>query len=283
MENKKNIVWLASYPKSGNTWFRSFISALRNKGEVDINAISTEGIFSQKRGLEECLDLDADEIPVSKMDQFKRISFVHQSNTSAKKCFVKIHDLYSMSKIDHQPIVPEESTLAAIYFVRNPLDVTISMANHNGQTLDETIAKVVCNEHANLVRSEKHAQDQFQQYLGTWNMHVESWKKVTAFPVIFIRYEDMKKNPQDSFSQALKQIEYEATEEEIQLALEASQFEKLKNQEVEFGFREKPKACKSFFNKGEVGQWKEQLNQVQINKIRQFNEPMMREFGYWEE
>lgn len=283
MENKKNIVWLASYPKSGNTWFRSFISALRNKGEVDINAISTEGIFSQKSGLEEYLDLDADEIPLSKMDQFKRISFKHQSNTSKEKCFVKIHDLYSLSKIDQQPIVPEESTFAAIYFVRNPLDVTISMANHNGKTLDETISKVICNEHVHLVRFGKHAHDQFQQYLGSWNMHVESWKKVTAFPVFFVRYEDLKNNPQDTFIRVLKQIEYEATEEEICSAIEATEFEKLKNQEAEFGFREKPKACKSFFNKGEVGQWKVQLNQEQTSIIKQFNEPMMREFGYWED
>lgn len=283
MENKKNIVWLASYPKSGNTWFRSFISALRNKGEVDINAISTEGIFSQKIVLEEYLDLDADEIPVSKIDQFKRISFKHQSNISEEKCFVKIHDLYSISEIDHQPIVPEESTLAAIYFVRNPLDVTISMANHNGQSLDKTITKVICNEQAHLVRNKNHAYDQFPQFLGTWNMHVESWKNVTAFPVFFVRYEDLKNNPQDTFTRVLKQIAYEATEEEIRLAIEATQFEKLKNQEAEFGFREKPKACKSFFNKGEVGQWKVQLNQEQTSIIKQFNEPMMREFGYWED
>ena len=48
MENKKNIIWLASYPKSGNTWFRSFLTALLNDKEVDLDKMETNGIFSGK-------------------------------------------------------------------------------------------------------------------------------------------------------------------------------------------------------------------------------------------
>ncbi|MDF5691007.1 sulfotransferase domain-containing protein [Aquirufa aurantiipilula] len=282
METKKNIIWLASYPKSGNTWFRGFITALKNNGEVNINELATHSIFSNKFLVENNLDIDADDIPVSQIDLFKRISFDYISQKSEENIFVKIHDKYTMSKFDHLPIVPEQNSLAAIYFVRNPLDVTISMANHNGQSIDQVIDKVITNPHAQIAKNKERSKGQFVQFIGSWNDHVMSWKKVTEFPVYFVRFEDLKCNPLDTFTTVLKQIEYDANEAEIKAAIEATRFEKLKKQELEYGFVEKPISSKRFFNKGEIGQWREQLSKEQIHKIKQFNEPMMREFGYWE-
>lgn len=282
LEAKKNVIWLASYPKSGNTWFRSFITALKNNGDVDINDLKTEGIFSNKITFEDYLDLDADELSVSQIDQFKRTSINYQSSISEEKMFIKIHDIYSISEFDNKPIVPQESTFSAIYFVRNPLDVAISMANHNGQTIEHTIEKTIVNPKAIIAKNKFFLLNQFPQWIGTWNMHVESWKKIDSFPVYFVRYEDMKQNTRGTFTEILNKIGFDATEDEISKAIEATQFDKLKNQESEFGFKEKPSTSKKFFNKGEVGQWKERLSTEQINKIKQFNEPMMREFGYWE-
>ncbi|CAM4113189.1 sulfotransferase domain-containing protein [Aquirufa beregesia] len=283
LEIKKNIIWLASYPKSGNTWFRSFITALKNRGEVNINDLKTEGIFSSKISLEDNLDVDADDVRSTQIDIFKRLALTYQSSISEEKNFFKIHDLYSLSEFDNKPIVPIESTFAAIYFVRNPLDVSISMANHNGQSIDQVIEKVMGNPLASISKNSKFLQHQFPQWIGTWNNHVVSWKQVDSFPVYFVRYEDMKQSPKETFTDILHNIGYEASELEINRALEAAKFENLKQQEQEFGFRERPGSSKSFFNKGEMGQWKEQLTKSQIDKIKQINEPMMREFGYWED
>lgn len=283
LESKKNIIWLASYPKSGNTWFRSFVTAIKNGGEVDINDLKTEGIFSNKITFEDHLDIDADDFWASQIDQFKRLSINYQSSISEEKMFIKIHDLYSFSEFDSMPIVPSESTLAAIYFVRNPLDVSISMANHNGQTIDQVIDLVMTNPKARISKNKNYLQNQFPQWIGTWNNHVESWKHINSFPVYFVRYEDMKQYPLVTFSKILQNVGYTASEEEIKSAIDTTRFENLKSQELEFGFRERPKSTKSFFNKGEMGQWKNQLSQEQIKKIKQCNEPMMREFGYWED
>ncbi|WP_269009608.1 sulfotransferase domain-containing protein [Aquirufa ecclesiirivi] len=283
LEIRKNIIWLASYPKSGNTWFRGFITALKNGGKVHINELGTAGIFSNKFTMEDILDVDADDISRSDVDHYKRLALTHQSSISEDKIFIKIHDLYSLSKYDNKPIVPFESTYAAIYFVRNPLDVAISLANHNGQTIDYVIEKVMGDPLASISRNIKYLQNQFPQWIGTWENHVTSWKQIETFPVYFVRYEDMKQSPQKTFSDILQKIGYIASELEISRALEAAKFENLKQQEQECGFKEKPLSSKMFFHKGEMGQWREQLTKSQVDKIKQLNEPMMREFGYWED
>lgn len=283
LEIKKNIIWLASYPKSGNTWFRSFMTALKNGGKVHINELDTDGIFSNKFTMEDVLDVDADDIRKSAIDHFKRLALTYQSSISEEKMFIKIHDLYSLSTYDNKPIVPFESTYAAIYFVRNPLDVSISLANHLGQTIDHTIDKVLTDPQTIISKNVKYLNSQFPQWIGTWNNHVTSWKMIESFPVFFVRYEDMKQSPQKTFSDILHKIGYIASELEISKALEASKFENLKQQEQEFGFKEKPLSSKRFFHKGKMDQWREQLTKSQIDKIKQINEPMMREFGYWED
>lgn len=259
------------------------MTALKNEGKLYINELKTEGIFSDKLLLESYLDIDADELFAPQIDHFKRVALNYQSSISEEKIFIKIHDMYSTSEFDIRPIVPDESTFAAIYFIRNPLDVTISMANHNGQTLDQVIDKVITNPQAIISKNIKYLNDQFPQWIGTWNNHVTSWKQSDSFPVYFLRYEDMKQNPLVTFTEILNKIGYVSSEFEIRRALEAVKFENLQQQELKFGFKEKPVNSKLFFNKGEIGQWKEKLNKSQIKKIKQINEPMMREFGYWED
>lgn len=281
METRKNIIWLASYPKSGNTWFRSFITALRNGGEVNINQLNTEGIFSRKDLLESVLEIDADVISIIQLEKFRRISFQYQAAKLDQQMFVKIHDFFSVSKFDLMPLVPVDCTLCAIYLIRNPLDVVISLSNHNGKSVDDIIHNLINNATAQLGLKYKEG-DQFTQFIGSWNGHVESWKNITQFPVYFIRYEDLKNKPLETFKNILNLIDYKASEIEIEKAIEACNFDRLKNQEIEFGFREKPKTSKRFFNQGKVDQWKEKLTISQIEIIKKFNEPMMREFGYWE-
>jgi len=277
----KNVIWLASYPKSGNTWFRSFLTALI-KGYVDINAMATDGIFSAKNYIEEALDLEVDDLSELELQHFRKIAFIHLHENREKPSFIKIHDAFTYSTWGGEPIIPAEISKVAIYLLRNPLDVALSFANHNGQGVQETIDKFICSTQGAMVRRFK-AANQSKQLMGTWGMHVESWISQIDIPVCVIRYEDMKADPEGTFTRAVKAMGLDYTESEIQQAIELSRFERLKAQEQEKGFKEKAIKASSFFYQGKTGRWKEELSYSQIQKITRINEKMMRKFGYFEE
>jgi hypothetical protein len=280
MEN--NIIWLASYPKSGNTWFRSFLTALLNNGEIDINKMETDGIFSDKRYVESILDLSADDLSPREFENYRKLAFIYKANKSAKEVFVKIHDAYTYSRWDALAIIPSEGSRLALYFIRNPLDVVLSLANHTGLTIEETIDKYMNCEEGAFVKKGKTAQ-QYYQLLGTWAMHVSSWIDQTNIPLHVIRYEDMKANPFATFKEATLQMQLNYSDEDINKAIAACDFNKLKQQEEKTGFKEKAAPSAVFFFKGEAGRWKKELSKEQIKKIMTVNESMMKRFGYWDE
>lgn len=277
----KQIVWLASYPKSGNTWFRSFLTALLKEKEIDLNQMATDGIFSGKNYVENVLDLNADYLSRQQIESFQRIAFTHLSAKSKKRLFIKIHDAFTYLEADGLPLIPEKPTQLAIYLLRNPLDVTLSLANHIGKSTNKAIERFINNPTGSFFPLQNTAHNQFYQPLGTWSMHVKSWLVQSQIPVHFIRYEDMKAKPFETFKAAITAIGLEFSDEQIQFAVEESQFEKLQKKEREKGFKEKQNPASSFFFKGQVGRWREELNNEQIEKIRAINEPMMRRFGYW--
>lgn len=278
---RKQLVWLASYPKSGNTWFRAFLSVLLKNENLDINNIETDGIFSGKRIMEDILDLDADFLTANQVENFRRTAYRHLAEKSTDLLYIKIHDAFTFSQTDKLPLIPEELTRLGIYIIRNPLDVALSLVNHTGMTIDEVIDTYIINPDGSFDKPSSAANYQFYQPLGTWSGHVESWLRRPSFPVHFIRYEDMIANAFETFKGAVEAIGSRVSDEQIRKAIEATQFEKLQQKEQEGGFREKQGPSVRFFFKGQAGRWKEELNEAQIEKIRQANKPMMQEFGYW--
>src|SRR5690554_1269474 len=100
------VVWLASYPKSGNTWMRTFMWALQNKGPINLNRLHTGGIFSSKNMIETVLDVNPDMLYPHEIEEYQRIAYhYHFSQTSEIK-FLKIHDAYTYSKWDGKPLIP---------------------------------------------------------------------------------------------------------------------------------------------------------------------------------
>ena len=277
----KNVIWLASYPKSGNTWFRSFLTALM-KGEVDINDMATDGIYSAKGYIEDVLDLEVDDLSEEELLRFRKIAFRYLHAKEDKPRFVKIHDAFTYLPWTGETLIPLEVSQMAIYLIRNPLDVALSFANHNGQDVQDTIDKYICNPRGAMIRRFK-AGNQSTQLMGTWAKHVESWIAQSQIPVCVLRYEDMKAKPLETFSQAVVAMGLPFTEDQIQKAIELTQFERLKAQEQEKGFKEKAIKSTSFFNQGKTGRWKLELAPSQIEKIGRINERMMRKFGYFNE
>jgi hypothetical protein len=274
MENK-NIVWLASYPKSGNTWFRSFLSSLLHEKVVDINEIDEGKIFSRRNIFENTLDLDSTLLDSNEVKTLQPKVFSYLNEKSSNKMYFKIHDAYVTNE-SNVSIVPEKSTFAAIYFIRNPLDVVISFTNHNASNIDKTIdtmanMKLLLGTETGL---------QFRQPLLTWSEHFESWTTKPNFPVYVLRYEDMLNDTFNVFKNVIQKIGLEYTEEEIQIAIDATSFDKLRKQEDENGFREKNPDSPKFFNNGKSGTWQGVLTDEQVNKIISDHGEVMKQLGY---
>lgn len=274
------ILWLASYPKSGNTWFRAFLTALLNEGEVEINDMDTDGILSARGVFDVISDIDSrylyDEEVKTLLPEVYRAKAAAWSQLS----IVKVHDAFVYNN-EGQPIMPEDVTHAAIYIIRNPLDVVASFANHNNSTIDEAIT--LMNNPKGKLAAQKgnlNINNQFTQLMYDWSGHVQSWMDKPAFPVHFVRYEDMLAAPLQTFGDVIEKVGWQYSKDAIRAAIDATQFSKLKKQESEKGFQEKNAASKQFFRQGRSGNWKNELTEIQANAIIEKHEAVMKQFNY---
>jgi hypothetical protein len=273
------LYWIASYPKSGNTWFRAVLSNLKAGAQtpVHINEMTSGNIASSRYWIEsvagyELSDLDQDEIDVLRPHVY-RWTAEHEDTGH-----YKIHDAYRLLP-SSAPLIPTESTLGALYILRNPLDVALSYASHNHCSIDDAIMMME-DPGATLSTGKRRLHRQLRQIMGSWSDHVASWVDVPPFPIMTLRYEDMIANPLDSFASAMRFLGQPGDPEQLKRAISFSAFETLAGQEGENGFREKPVKAVRFFRKGKSGDWRDSLNLEQIARIIAGHGPMMQRFGY---
>ena len=140
-ETKKNIVWLASYPKSGNTWFRIFLSNLFSDSHppVNINDLTETTISSNRSIIDSYLGIHSSELTAEEIDKLRPQVFKRFSDEKEGTAYVKTHEAWTLNSRGN-PIFPEEITEGVIYLIRNPLDIAISYSYHNSESIDETIS-----------------------------------------------------------------------------------------------------------------------------------------------
>ena len=277
----KKIVWLASYPKSGNTWFRAFLTALMNNGELNINEIKTNGMFSSRQIFSAFTDIDStylydEEAKILQPEVFNQLSNEYEQ----ERTFIKVHDAYTFNSV-MQPIIPTQGTLCAIYFIRNPLDIAGSLANHNSISIDTAVNSLIKDDFT-LARQDGNFNNfnQFRQFLSNWSFHVESWTSILPFPVKVIKYEDMVQNPYETFSKAIDFLGLSYNPESIYKAIEASSFNNLKQQELANKFKEVLSIDNPFFRKGSINNWEDELNKTQISLLAKKHKKIMTLFNY---
>ena len=279
MNYKKNIYWLASYPKSGNTWFRIFLSNYLNEKteSVSLNEIGTGSIASSRVMFDDISALPSSELLQTEVDRLRPDIYRELSLELDGFSYNKVHDAYI--EVGEEPMFPCDISAGAIYFVRNPLDVAISYANHSSIDIDKSI-KLLNNDENGLSISQKKLNSQLRQYLGSWSFHVNSWTKQSKIPVMVMRYEDMLTNTYEVFKKAVEFLKLDFNKEKLINAIENSSFEKLRELEDKEGFKEKPIKAEKFFISGKSGNWKSVLNEEQISKVIDKNKDQMIEFGY---
>jgi len=287
-------IWLASYPKSGNTWFRMLVANLSaTEGKpIDINDLPERGGIASARGpFDYLLLIDSGLLTFDEIDDLRPRMYEElargadddeydKEQEEGPVRFVKVHDAYTRTASNEPLLAGARGAAGAIVIARDPRDVACSLANHNRSTIDEAIAFLNNPKAAFSSRTDRQT-SQFRQWLPGWSGYMVSWLDQSDIPVHLIRYEDLHADTIGTFRRALKFAGRAASEDEIKRAVAFASFSELKKQESEHGFREAPwPAGKEFFRRGIIGGWHDELTAEQVTRIETAHSAMMQRLGY---
>jgi len=271
------IVWLASYPRSGNTWLRAFLHNLLRDPDLpyDINRLQDFTLIEAQARWFQALDPRPTET-LTKEEVAALRPRVHQAMTRAfpDTVFVKTHN--ALVEDRGTPLISLEATAGAIYVVRNPLDVAVSYAAHFGVSLDEAVS-ALCEPDTQSIANTRHF---VYELFGSWSQHVGSWTASPNPALHIVRYEDMQDAPRRAFGGIAAFLGLEPGAARLDKAIRHSGFRVLQEQERRRGFRERSLKADRFFRSGRSGEGRRALTQAQIDRLVEANGAEMRRFGY---
>lgn len=280
-ERKEANVWLASYPKSGNTWFRFMWNALHDL--ADGGTSKDDPALSPAEANQPCQmihfatqGLDVRRLSADELDLLRVAHEEHFADANGYPVLRKTHESYRLAP-DGSALFPAAQTRCAIVLIRDPRDVVCSYARHYRMTLDRAITELVQGDQGNA----NPASLLSRQPVGSWNSHFLSWTQYPDFPVAVFRYEDFLADPADYFWQALRFAGLDVTPEQVHAAAEQTSFDKLSKQEAAKGFKERPAGGDGkFFHSGKSGGWREKLSESQVQRIEMWCRELMARYGY---
>jgi len=282
----KKISWIPSYPKSGNTYLRLFLSAYfyTNDGIMsDFKLIDNIFKISGYRFLKNVKNIPSIQEFIDNPRLISQYWEVIQSEISKKienNLFIKTHDC--MHKILDHSFTNEKITKCFLYIVRDPRSVAVSYSHHMGYDYEKTINYLI-NE--NFIILYKKEDMTVPELVSSWSIHYNSWKEfVYKGNGLIIKYEDLVKNPLDEFAKILgflkKFISFNIDKIKLINSVESTLFENIKKLEMKTGFKEKPDTSKEFFRKGDINEWENILSVDQIKLIEKNFGSEMRELNY---
>jgi len=268
------IIWIASYPKSGNTWVRSFLTNYLNKNisNFDLSFLNQIKRFPRRELLDEL------KIDHTKFEEIIKNWITMQEFLNLKQEFTYLKTHNAMCTVNNYPFTNTDNTIGFIYLVRDPRDVILSYSHHLNKSIEYTF-KMMIDKSAREKIDDKNNDETI---LGSWSDNYKSWRDYNSVKKIIIKYEDLILNPYDNFFKIINFLnkinKLPVDKEMIKKSIENVSFEKLQNLEKKFGFSEKTHGI--FFRKGKVGNWKKELNIKISSKIEQVFEKEMKELGY---
>lgn len=271
------LVWIASYPKSGNTWVRAFLhNYIRQPAApYDINRLTD--LCASDASAERYRRYD--ERPASHYtvaDVQRQRGKVHRDLTALDSTlvFVKTHNARLV--IEGAPLISPAVSAGAIYIVRDPRDVAVSYSRHLGRSIDETIG-VMADPRATTGGTDS----KVFEHLGSWSLHVQSWTGRPDPRVHVLKYEALIARPEDAFGALVRFLGQEPPADRLHSAIRFSDIAELRGQEQANGFIERvPEATGTFFGAGQPGHWRSVLTPMQRERIEHDHGAMMRRFGY---
>jgi len=278
------IIWLASYPKSGNTWVRHFLASLiySNQGKSGLDKL---GFILQypKRDQFEKLVTNLNDFRQIKKNWIKSQDLINSDN---KIKIFKTH--HTLCTFEGDNFTNEKNTLGAIYIVRDPRNVISSILYHFNLSNIEEALNFIKDEKRFIVGNIKNKVNYpLLTLIGSWKSNYNSWKNIGK-NFLLVKYENLILNPNYEFNRIAKHISEIAnlkfSKEQINKSIEESSFKNLSILEDKNGFVESVEDLKNnkkkFFNLGPKNNWQKILDKKYINEIESSFSDEMKELGY---
>tara|TARA_B100000902_G_scaffold393328_1_gene447353 strand:+ start:323 stop:1165 length:843 start_codon:yes stop_codon:yes gene_type:complete len=276
------IIWLASYPKSGNTLLRSILSAYFYSKEGDFKFNNLYKI-SQFPAVDHFLRLGVNINDESEV--FKNfVNAQNLINEDGKAKFFKTHS--RLCQMYGSNFTDLKNTLGVIYIVRDPRNVVTSFAHHYNLTVDQA-TEALFDEKRFMIKTEKLC----SVSLGSWDSNYKSWKELKKQnKYLLVKYEDLiskKKSTMLKIFKFLDNLGLKVNLDMVKLnkAIKSTDFDKMKNLEKNETFYEavvdeKTGKRKAFFNLGPKNDWRSILGKKNREKIEECFKEEMCEMGY---
>ena len=278
------IVWIASYPKSGNTLLRSILGTyfFSDNGDFDFQYTYRIGQFPRLDFFEKAgIDIKNDKQIFT--NYVKAQKLLNQTNKSVK--FFKTHSAYFDRKSDGATFSDLDNTLGAIYIVRDPRNVVISYSHHFQVTLDEA-TKRICTNDLFIRRTEILP----ETFISSWKLNYLSWSRLGK-RVLLVKYEDLVKNKKKTMLKIFKFFETLGMNKasfdisKLNKIIKATEFDKMKDLENKQGFTEAmidddTGKRRPFFNLGPNNKWQNLLDEKNKSIIEKTFEAEMIKLGY---
>mgnify|MGYP001356045782 CR=1 FL=1 len=288
----KKIFWIASYPKSGNTWMRAILSGLffTKNGKFDLNLLNYIINFDNPDKYQFVRNLSAHDY--KNLHKLKIISKYwvkaqQKADVGGDFAFFKTHS--ANVKLDEFNYTVADNVLGVIYIVRDPRDVVVSYSKHLGYSVDETIRSITSN--ICITWSGLPKKNPYPILLSSWDLHYKTWKKLNV-PKLIIKYETLLEETEVilknivSFLSKNYGFNFNNIDSRVKNIIKTTDFKRLQEIEKKSGFIEsthfhsKKNKGIHFFRKGTSNQWESVLTNSQIKKIEDSFESTMKELGY---
>ncbi|MFT5141045.1 MAG: hypothetical protein ACI9CB_002716, partial [Rhodothermales bacterium] len=213
------------------------------------------------------------ELSTEEICAIRPLVHAHMARQARGTLFVKSHNF--LGEYKGFPLHNSSVTSGAIYIVRNPLDVAVSMANYFSYPIDEAIYHMA-EEMSGTPNEALHV----PQIMSSWSSHVQSWTAKAEAQILVLKYEKMLANPLKEFRKVVSFLGQRKDLKRLQKAVRFSSFKQLKAQEVKRGFVEKFENAQSFFRHGQQNEWREKLSDTQVRRIVNDHFEQMERFKY---
>ena len=282
------IFWIASYPKSGNTWLRALISSYfySEDGKFDEKIISKIGQFPEKRHF---TSFDYDQNVVTDTARFW-LKAQEKINLDKKLNFFKTHNAFG--SVNNSPFTDAKNSIGALYVVRDPRNVITSLKNHYELNTEQAL-KWMQNENNYIYDVHRFKQDGYSdfQFISSWITNYKSWKVQKKIPIKIIKYEELLGETFIVFKDVIEFINKTSgnnekiNKDKLKNAVNSTLFDKLKSSEEKNGFSEAITSKKSnkkipFFYLGPKNDWRKILDDELKNKLNTIYKQNLIELSY---
>ena len=278
------IVWLASYPKSGNTWVRSIISSLlyTDDGIFNFNLLRQLDQFPEKKHFKNLIT------DFGNFNQIKKNWITAQDiiNLDGKQKLLKTHQ--GKFTVDGDHFLDNTNTSGVIYVVRDPRVVVSSISNHYSISINQSLEFMLAPTIIGNSKSFEEEKSGLLTLIGKWNEHYRSWTR-NKKNLLLIKYEDLISKPNEEMEKIIiyleKYFQFETNEHKNKNIIKTTSFDSLKQMENENLFKEgvlnkETQSKVSFFNLGPENKWQNKLEEGIIKSIETNFFEEMKELNY---